>query len=95
MKRQGNLSRKGEKILEEGLRGGEITMTGGKRIHKDMNIGEIIDRYPEAQQIFQKHFGEGCYTCPGSRMETISFGALMHNKDPNAIVEDLNSKIKL
>jgi hypothetical protein len=27
-------------------------------------------------------------------METISFGALMHNKDVNAILEDLNNAIR-
>jgi len=71
-------------------------MAAGKRkIDKEMNIGEILDKYPEAREVFQKHFGEGCFSCPSSRMETISFGALMHNKDANAIVEDLIKKIKL
>ena len=70
-------------------------MTPGKqRIDKDMNIGEILDKYPEAREIFQKHFGKECFNCPGSRLETIYFGALMHNKDANEIVKDLNAKIK-
>ena len=72
----------------------EEDMRGGKqRIDKEMNIGEILDRYPEAQEVFRKHFGQGCFNCPGCRMESISFGALMHNKDANAIVEDLNAMI--
>jgi len=71
-------------------------MPGGKRkIDKEMNIGDVIDQYPETRKIFQKHFGEGCFTCPGSRLETISFGALMHNKDANALLEDLNAQIGL
>ena len=69
--------------------------TGKQRIDKDMNIGEILDKYPEAREIFQKHFGKGCFNCPGSRLETIYFGALMHNKDANEIVKDLNAKIKI
>ncbi len=32
---------------------------GKRRIHKDMNIGDVLDRYPEAQKVFRKHFGEG------------------------------------
>ena len=67
---------------------------GARRIEKEMIIGEVLERYPEAQKIFRKHFGEGCFNCPGSRMETISFGALMHNKDANALLEDLNAMIK-
>ncbi len=70
-------------------------MTGGKRkIDKEMNIGEILDKYPEAQGVFQKHFGKGCFNCPGSRLETIHFGALMHNKDANQIVKELNDMIQ-
>jgi hybrid cluster-associated redox disulfide protein len=65
-----------------------------RRIEKDMNIGEVLEKYPEARKVFQKHFGEGCFNCPGSRLESIQFGALMHNKDVNAILEDLNSTLK-
>jgi hybrid cluster-associated redox disulfide protein len=67
---------------------------GKRRIDKEMNIGEVLDKYPEAREIFQKHFGAGCFACPGSRVETISFGALMHNKDANEIVKELNDKIR-
>jgi hybrid cluster-associated redox disulfide protein len=65
-----------------------------RRIDKEMNIGEVLEKYPEARKIFQKHFGKGCFNCPGSRLESIQFGALMHNKDLNAILEDLNSTLK-
>ncbi|MBM4332906.1 MAG: DUF1858 domain-containing protein [Deltaproteobacteria bacterium] len=67
---------------------------GKRKIDKEMNIGEVLEKYPQARKIFQKHFGKGCFNCPGSRMETISFGALMHSKDANEIVEDLNAQIK-
>jgi hybrid cluster-associated redox disulfide protein len=70
-------------------------MTTGKRsIDKEMNIGEVIERYPESREVFQRHFGKGCFNCPASRMESISFGALMHNRDANAIVKELNAMIK-
>ncbi len=65
-----------------------------QKVDKEMNIGEVLDKYPEAREVFQRYFGESCFNCPGSRMETISFGALMHDSDANAIVRELNEKIK-
>ena len=65
-----------------------------RRIDKETNIGEVLEKYPQARKVFQKHFGEGCFNCPGSRLESIQFGALMHNKDVNAILEDLNATIQ-
>ncbi len=70
-------------------------MQGRRMIDKEMNIGEILDKYPEAQEVFRKHFGQNCFSCPGSRMETVTIGAMMHNKDVNEILKDLNAKIKL
>lgn len=65
------------------------------KFDENMNIGEVIDKYPEARKIFQKHFGKECFNCPGSRKETIYFGALMHNKDADEIIKDLNAAIKI
>jgi hybrid cluster-associated redox disulfide protein len=70
-------------------------MPGGKRrIDKEMSIGEVLEKYPKAQKVFRKYFGEACFNCATSRNETISFGALMHNQDANALVEDLNAEIQ-
>jgi hybrid cluster-associated redox disulfide protein len=68
--------------------------TEKRKIDKEMNIGEVIELYPESREVFQKHFGKGCFNCLASRMESISFGALMHNRDANAIVRELNAIIK-
>lgn len=65
-----------------------------RKITKEMNIGEILERYPQSREVFQKHFGKGCINCPASRMESISFGALMHNRDASTIVKELNAMIK-
>ncbi len=65
-----------------------------RKITKDMNIGEILEKYPQSREVFQKHFGKGCINCPASRMESISFGALMHNQDASTIVKELNAMIK-
>jgi hypothetical protein len=51
-------------------------------VTKDSIIGDVI-------RVIQKYFGNGCFTCPGINMETISFGASMHNTDPEKVVEDL------
>lgn len=61
------------------------------RFNKDMNIGEALKLHPGAEKIIEKYFGGGCFTCPGIRMESISFGAMMHGLDPEAIVRELNS----
>ena len=60
------------------------------RFNKDMNIGEVISTHPGAEKIIEKYFGNGCFTCPGIRTESIAFGAMMHGKDPDTIVTELN-----
>lgn len=61
------------------------------RFNKDMNIGKVISMHPQAEKIIEKYFGKGCFTCPGMKMESISFGAMMHNMDPEVIVKELNT----
>ena len=63
-------------------------------ITKKSSIGEVFQKYPETEKVFKKYFGSGCFTCPGSKMEDIAFGAMMHNVDPEKIVEELNEVIK-
>jgi hybrid cluster-associated redox disulfide protein len=65
-----------------------------RKIDEEMNIGEILERYPQSREVFQRHFGKNCINCAASRLESISFGALMHNRDANAIVSELNAMIK-
>jgi len=62
-----------------------------KKFNKDMVIGDVLKASPGAIKVIQKHFGQGCFTCPGMNMESISFGALMHNIDPEMIVKELNA----
>lgn len=64
------------------------------KITKKSSIGEIFTKYPETEPVFQKYFGSGCFTCPGSKMEDIAFGAMMHNIQPDKIIEELNEAIK-
>ncbi len=64
------------------------------KITKKSSIGEIFTKYPETEPVFQKYFGSGCFTCPGSKTEDIQFGAMMHNVTPDKIIEELNEAIK-
>ena len=60
------------------------------RFHQDMNIGEVLSGHPGAEKVIEKYFGQGCFTCPGIRMESIAFGAMMHGADAGVIVNELN-----
>jgi hybrid cluster-associated redox disulfide protein len=55
-----------------------------------MVIGDVIDANPGALKVIEKHFGSGCFTCPGMRMESLSFGAMMHGLDVDVVVTELN-----
>ncbi len=62
-------------------------------ITKKSSIGEIFTKFPETEPVFQKYFGSGCFTCPGSKTEDIAFGAMMHNIKPDQIIDELNAAI--
>ena len=59
-------------------------------VTKDSIIGEVIKEIPGGKEVIQKHFGGGCFTCPGINVESISFGSMMHNLNPDDIVKELN-----
>jgi hybrid cluster-associated redox disulfide protein len=65
-------------------------MATKKMITKDSLIGDVIKENPGASKVIEKYFGNGCFTCPGIRVESISFGAMMHNVDANKVVKELN-----
>lgn len=64
-----------------------------RRVHKEMVIGDLLQLYPEAEKVIEKYFGKGCFTCPGMKMESISFGAMMHGVDPEVIVKEINETV--
>jgi len=63
------------------------------KITKNMSIGEVLEKHPSTEKVFLKFFGQGCFTCPGAKMEDIAFGATMHGMDADAVVEELNKVI--
>ncbi len=58
-------------------------------ITKDSIIGNVIKEIPGADKVIEKFFGNGCFTCPGINVESIAFGATMHNMDPEKVVNEL------
>ncbi len=61
-----------------------------KKYTRDTIIGDVIKDNPKATKVIEKYFGQGCFSCPGMKVESISFGAMMHNIDPDTIVKELN-----
>jgi len=59
-------------------------------VTKDMLIGNILRDKPEAKRVIEKYFGDGCFTCPGIMWESISFGAAMHNRNVDDIIDEIN-----
>jgi hybrid cluster-associated redox disulfide protein len=68
----------------------DMATTDKKLVTRDSLIGDVIRDVPGAKDIIQKYFGGGCFTCPGINVESLSFGAMMHNLDPDKIVKEIN-----
>lgn len=58
-------------------------------ITKNSVIGELIKEVPGAEEVIKKYFGNGCFTCPGINVESITFGAAMHNVDTEKIIAEI------
>ena len=63
-------------------------------ITKDAIIGDVIRDIPGADNVIEKFFGNGCFTCPGINMESIAFGATMHNMDPEKVVSEIRKLLE-
>ncbi|MDI6784153.1 MAG: DUF1858 domain-containing protein [bacterium] len=66
----------------------------GTKVTKDTVIGDVLQICPAAEPIIAKYFGTGCFTCPGIKMESLAFGAMMHNTDPEILVNEINALIE-
>ncbi len=62
-------------------------------ITKDSIIGDVIKNVPGADKVIEKFFGNGCFTCPGINIESIAFGAAMHNMAPETIVTEIKKLV--
>jgi hybrid cluster-associated redox disulfide protein len=70
-----------------------VEKTSEKTIDANWLIGALLEKHPEAIPVFIEHFGEGCFTCPGAKLETIAFGSTMHGLDVDFIVGRINDCI--
>jgi hypothetical protein len=66
------------------------TVRRGAPIGPDAILGDILAAYPETEKVFRKHFGGGCFSCPGQKTESVRQSALLHNLDMKAVLADLN-----
>jgi len=67
-----------------------------EKITKDMQLGELVSKYPEAAQVMLKH-GMHCIGCQMSAFETIEQGAKghgMNDKQLDEMVKKMNNSLK-
>jgi len=62
-------------------------------ITEDMNIKEVIDKYPETLSVFAK-YNMGCIGCIAASFEKLSDIAAVHGVDVKTFVKDLNAAIQ-
>ncbi|MBS3749355.1 MAG: DUF1858 domain-containing protein [Candidatus Thermoplasmatota archaeon] len=62
------------------------------KITEDMNIREVIDKYPETVSVFAK-YNMGCIGCIAASFESLKDIAAVHGTDVKAFVKDLNEAI--
>ena len=62
------------------------------KITKEMNIKEVIEKYPEVIPVFQR-YNMGCIGCIAASFEKLSDIASVHGVDVNTFIKDLNEAI--
>jgi len=62
------------------------------KITEDMNIKEVIDKYPETIAVFAK-YNMGCIGCIAASFEKIKDIAAVHGTDVKEFVKELNNAI--
>ncbi len=58
-------------------------------VTKDMLIGELIRKKPEAAETLMT-FGMGCVGCPASQMESLEEAAMVHGLELEKLMKALN-----
>lgn len=64
-----------------------------EKITKETPMGDILSKYPETAEVFQKH-GLHCLGCAIASFETLEQGAAAHGMDLKKLLEDLNKAIE-
>ena len=65
-----------------------------QKITKDMIIKDILDKHPEAAEVFMK-YGLRCVGCPSAAHETLENGLKIHGMDHEIemILKELNETV--
>ena len=66
----------------------------GESCEADTRVGSLIKTYITTKTVFEAHYGEGCFSCPGQVYETVEQTASMHNVDLNLILGEINVMIQ-
>ncbi|MGK7345785.1 MAG: DUF1858 domain-containing protein [Candidatus Nitrospinota bacterium M3_3B_026] len=80
--------------------GAPASAAGGERIERGQLatpktlIGPLLETYPDTSAIFEKHYGEACFTCPGQSTETVEQTAAMHGMETGTILDEINGVIR-
>jgi hybrid cluster-associated redox disulfide protein len=61
-------------------------------ITKEMHIGEVVEKYPQAVEVFLRH-GLMCFGCAIARFENVEQGAIAHGINVEALMKDLNAVV--
>lgn len=58
-----------------------------------MKTDELVKESPATRDVFVKHFGAGCFSCPAFGQESVAFACSMHNTDPAVFATDCLAKM--
>lgn len=70
-----------------------LSLKKGEYCKPEVMVGSLIKAYPETKEVFKKHYGESCFSCPGQIYETVDQTAQMHNMDTDLLVKEINDVI--
>lgn len=61
-------------------------------ISKEMNLRELLDKYPDSARVFAS-YGIGCLGCAMASYESIGEGVAAHGINVDDFMKDLNSYV--
>lgn len=70
-----------------------MAKTTKQKIHKDMMIADLVEKFPDMAQVLVEDYGFHCIGCYASGMETLEQGAAVHGmteEDVKVMIENLN-----
>ncbi len=82
--------------LEQHLAANGVKVAGSSAPQVDGSsmIGEVLQEYPEAREVFQRYFGSGCFDCPGQAFESVSMACKMHGVDEQRFLNELAAAVR-